>query len=180
MGISLSIDTGRARDAAFIEFAGDSRHAHAGEAAREDPSHVRSGQRVGIETPQATSPSGVHLVRVRTGVHEPVPVRGPAAEVAALLAGLDAHRGQDTVPCTQHLTSRLRARHHHERTVRRLVHVDGTERLRQPQPDAVGVQEGSERGELLSGERAFVLPDHNGIEGAVRQGFEQCRRLWTS
>jgi hypothetical protein len=56
---------------------------------------------------------------------------------------LDAHRGQDTMPCTQHLAPRLRAQHHHERTVRRLFHVDGTERLRQPQPDAVGVQEGA-------------------------------------
>jgi hypothetical protein len=48
-------------------------------------------------------PRGVRLVRVRSGIGEPVPVRRTPARVPALLPGLDGHRGADpdTRPTTK-------------------------------------------------------------------------------
>jgi hypothetical protein len=80
------------RDAALVEGAGDAGGAGPGQALGEDPSYVRCGGWVRVEAVQASSPAGVLRVGVCSGVDEAVAIRWAAAEVAALGAGLGAHR----------------------------------------------------------------------------------------
>jgi hypothetical protein len=50
----------------------------------------------------------LHPVRMRTGVHQPVPIGRTPTQGTALLHGLRAHRRQRPMPSTRHLPLRDR------------------------------------------------------------------------
>ncbi len=77
---------GRARDTGVVQGAGDPGGAVPGQPPGERPPDDRRGVRVGFEAVRVPSPCGVRLVRVRSRISEPVPVRRAAAQVPALLA----------------------------------------------------------------------------------------------
>jgi len=61
------------------------------------------------------------LVRMRTGIRQPIPVRRLPTQVPALLPGLGSHRRQHPMPRSQHLALRLRTEHHDQRLRRRIL-----------------------------------------------------------
>ena len=96
--VALRVGGRRARDPGVVQRPGDPGDAVPGQPLGEHPPHHRRGLRVRLQPVRPPAPRGVRLVRVRPGVGQPVPVRRPAAEVAALLAGLGGHRGPDPDP----------------------------------------------------------------------------------
>ena len=72
---------------------------------------------------------------MRTGIHQPIPVRWPPAQKPPLLPGLRVHRGQHPMPRPQHFPLRLRAKDQHQRLMRRTRDVHTTAGLGQPDLD---------------------------------------------
>ena len=70
------------------------------------------------------SPAGVIAVGVRAGVGKSVAVRWPAAGVAALIAGLGAHRGGGAHAGAQDLAFGLVTEQHDRGPVGRVVEID--------------------------------------------------------
>jgi hypothetical protein len=128
----------------------------------------RRCHRVGPEAVRPPRPRGVGLVRVRTRITQPVPVRRAAAEVAALFSGLGGHRGPypDPGPCDLPL-GRL-ARREHGLLVILGVPVDPSAHLRHPQRDSVVLEQRRHRRVLVTVERPLVLPDHDRVPPPIR------------
>lgn len=80
-----------AGDARVGEGAGDAGDAVSGEALGEDPGDDGASVGVGVEALDVYAAAGQGTVGVGAGVDEPVTVRGAAAEIAALVAGLHGH-----------------------------------------------------------------------------------------
>jgi hypothetical protein len=110
---------------------------------------------------------------MRAGVGEPVPIGWPAAEVAALLAGLRGHRGADPDPGAGDLALGLQAQRHHCLLVVLGAEVDPAADLRRPQLDPVVLEQRRHRRELAPAERPLVLPDHYRVPAAL--GVSQFR-----
>ena len=87
---------GRARDPGVVQRPGDPRRAVPGQPLREHPPDHRRRDRVRFQPVRPTAPGRVRLVRMRSRVAQPVPVRRAAAQVPALLPGLRGHRGGRT------------------------------------------------------------------------------------
>ena len=90
--IPLRIGSGRARHALLVQLPRDPGDAAPREPLGEHPPHVRRRVRVRGQPTTAPSPRGVRPVRVRTRVHQPIPVRRATAEKPALLDRLRRHR----------------------------------------------------------------------------------------
>jgi hypothetical protein len=128
-------------------------------------------------------PAGVCGVGVWSGVDETVSVGWSAAEVSALVAGLDPHRGHRPEPGPQHFAPRLVTEQHEQRLMCRIGPVDWAAELWQPQLDAVAVEHRLHLRELAAGERPLVFTDHDRVEpaiGAGRRGeqFGRLRSAW--
>jgi hypothetical protein len=160
----------RARDSGVVQGAGDPRGAVAGQPLGEHPPHYRRGGRVGFQPVCPASPRRVRLVRMRPRIREPVPVRRPAAQVAALLPGLRGHRGPDPDPGAGDLPLGGQAEREHGLLVVLSVPVDPAADLGHPQADAVMLEQRRHRRVLAGIERALVFPDHDRIPPAVRIG----------
>ena len=92
------VGCGRTRHLGVVEGAGDPRRAVPGQPLGEHPLHDVCCFRVWLKPVRAPPPRGVRLVRVRSRVTGPVPVRRPPAQVPALLSGLGGHCGADPDP----------------------------------------------------------------------------------
>ena len=124
--------------------------------------------RVGFQPVRAPSPRGVRLVRVRPRVREPVPVRRAAAEVPALLPGLDGHRGADPDAGPGDLPLGRQPQHRHRLLIMLGRVVDPAAGLRHPQLHAVVLEQRRHRRVLAAVERPLVLPDHDRVPPPVR------------
>ena len=100
------------------------------QAPREDPPHLLGGGGVEVQLLSLAAPAGVAGCRMRAGVDEAVPVRRPAAQIAALVAGLDPHRFGGAVSCSLDFPFRAGAEFDEDRPVGRVVEVDRAERFR--------------------------------------------------
>jgi hypothetical protein len=98
----------------------------------EHPRHDRRRLGIGFQLVRPPSPRGVGLVRVRPRISQPVPVRRPAAQVAALLQGLGSHRGADPDPGAGDLPLGRQAQRQHRLLVVLGVPVDPPADLRHP------------------------------------------------
>jgi hypothetical protein len=130
---------------------------------------------------QPPTPPRVHGVRVRASIDETVPIRRTATQEPALHPSLNPHRRQHPMPSTHHLTLRLRTQQHHQRLMHRTIQLHRTTRLRQPHLHPRRVQPRDHLPELITVERALVLPYHHRIKPTTRllSGRQQRRRSRT-
>jgi hypothetical protein len=91
--IPFRVRTGRAGNAALVQLAGYPRDAAPGKTLGEHPPHVPRGFRIRIQPLPPPSPRRVRPIRMRTRIHQPVPVGRATAQVPALLDRLRGHRG---------------------------------------------------------------------------------------
>jgi hypothetical protein len=148
--------------------AGDPGAAVPGQPLREHPRHhVRRGG-VGLEAVGPSAPGGVGLVRMRSRVAQPVPVRGPAAEVPALVAGLGSHCGADPDAGPGDLPLRREAQHRHRLLVMLGGVIHPAARFGQPQLYPVVLEQRRHRRVLGTVERPLVLPDDDRIPAPAR------------
>jgi hypothetical protein len=108
------------------------------------------------------------LVGVRAGVDEPVTVRWSAAEVAALVSGLGAHRRGGSEPGAEDFPAGLVAEQHDQCLVCRVVVVQRSADLGQPQLDAMAAQGRQQMVELAGRECPFILAHDDRVEPTVR------------
>ena len=169
----------RAGHARVIQRPRDPRHRMTRQPPGENPPDDTRGLRIGLEAVSTAAPSGVCLIRVRPRITQPVPVRRAAAEVPALLPGLDRHRGPDPDAGPGHLPLGRQPEVGHRLLIMLGGVVDRAARLRHPQLDAV-VPEQRRHGRVLAAvERPLILPHHNRVpaptgirqEGDQRGGF---------
>ena len=151
----------------IVERPGDPRHAVPRQPLREHPPDDRCRFGVGFQPVRPAAPRGVGFVRVRPGVGEPVPVRRPAAEVAALLAGLGGHRGADPDPGPRDLSFGLVPEGQHRLLVILGLVVDPAAEFGGPQLDAVVLEQRRHGGVLAAVEGALVFADHDGVPAAL-------------
>lgn len=118
------------------------------------------------------------LVRVGAGVGQPVPVRWPTAEVAALLAGLGGHRGADPDPGPGYLPLGLDPQRQHRSLLPLAGEVDRPAGLRHPQLDAVVLEQRSHQRILAAVKRPLILllPDHDRVKAPVGVGHRREQR----
>jgi len=162
------VGRGRARHPGLVQCPRDPRDRVPGQPLREDPSDGRRGRRIGVEAVRAAPPRGVRLVRVRPGISEPVPVRRTAAQVAALLPGLDGHRGTDPDPGPGDLSLGRQAQPGHRLLIMLRLVVDPAAHLGHPQLHAVVLEQRRHRRVLAAVKRPLVLPDHDRVPPPVR------------
>jgi len=119
------------------------------------------------------------LVRVGSGVGEPVPIRWPAAEVAALIAGLGGHRGAHPDPGAGDLPLGLHAQCEHHLLIALGVEIHPPTGLGHPQLHAVVLEQRGHQSVLAAVKGPLALADHDRVEPAVRAGQrrQQRRRL---
>ena len=164
------VGCGRARHPGLVQRPGDPRHRMPGQALGEDPPHHGCRPRVGFQAVRPPAPRGVRLVRVRSRVREPVPVGRTAAQVPALLPGLDGHRGSDPDTGPGDLPLGRQPQHRHGLLVMLGSEVDPAAGLRCPQLHAVVLEQRRHRRVLAAVERPLVLPDHDRVPPPVRVG----------
>ena len=142
-------------------------------------SHDGRRDRVGLESVQPLADRGLGRVRVRAGVDESVSVRRSSAEEAAFDRGLCRHRGADAGLDPVALALAHPAVERSSRVVSLRAGIDRTADLGHPQLDAVVDEDGEGEPELVAVERSLRLPDHDGVEAAVRiaERLEQSRGL---
>jgi hypothetical protein len=135
------VGRGRARHPGIIQSAGDPRRGMPGEPLDEHPRHHRRRDRIRLKPVRTPSPRRVCLVRVRSGVREPVPVRRTAAQVPALLQRLRCHRGPHPDPSPDDLPLRRQAQRHHRLLMVIGVPVHPPAHFGHPQRDAVMLEQ---------------------------------------
>jgi hypothetical protein len=134
----------------------------------EDPPHHVRGLRVGLKPVRPPPPGSMCLVRMRTGISQPVPIRRTASQVTPLLTGLGGHRGPDPDTCPGHLTLRRQPEHRHRPLIMLRRVIDPATRLRHPQLAAVMLEQRRHRRVLAAVERPLILPDRDRIPAPVR------------
>ena len=159
------------RDRGVVEGAGDAGPAVPGQPLDEHPLNDRRGYRVGLQAAGPPSPRGVRLVGMRTRVGEPVPVRRPAAEVAALLAGLGGHRGADPDPGDLPLGLQPLCQHHLLMILG--LKVDPPSGFWVHSWDAVVLEQGRHLAVLAAIEGPLVFAHHDRVEPAVWIGHRR-------
>jgi hypothetical protein len=113
---------------------------------------------------------------MRTSVHQLVPVRGTAAQVAALLTHLGRHRCTHPDPGPRDLPLRLDTQLDHQLIVALGLEIDPSTDLRHPQLHAVMLKQRCHQAEPAAIERPLVLPHHDRVEAAVGIGHRRHQR----
>lgn len=179
MRIPRPINARRTRHTRAVEFRGDARHTPTAQTLGKDPPHGRRRHRVRIEPLQPPAPLGVHRVRVRPSIDEPISEQWTAAEEPAFVACLAPHRLQRSPPRPQHLPFGLRTQQHHQCPMRGVAEIERAMCFRQPQLHALRLEQGQHRQQLRAVERTLVLTHNYSVEATIRlrKLLQQRRRL---
>jgi len=117
---------------------------------------------------------------VRAPVGQPVPVRWPAAEVAALLARLGGHRGADPDAGAGDLPLRLDPQRDHRLFVTLGQEINSSSDFGSPELHAVMLKQWRHQGVLAAVKGPLILPDNDRVELPVRISHRRHQRdgLW--
>ncbi|WNE99662.1 hypothetical protein PS467_32200 [Streptomyces luomodiensis] len=170
MGVAGPVVGGGAGDAVAGQALGDGEDAVAAEELGEDSGHDRGGVRVRFEAVQTFAVGCLAGIGVMAEVAEPVSVRGPAAEVAALHQGLGGHCGVHADFDAVALALRHAAEDRHDQVVGLVVRIDGTADFRYPQRHAVVDEEWEGVAELAAVEGSLGLTDASAKRVRVSSG----------
>ncbi len=180
VGVAGGVGGGRAGNARVVEGAGDAGHAVSGQPLGEYPRY--DGPALGVDGQglRAHAAAGEGPVRVRAGVHQPVSVGRAAAEVAALVPGLDRHRGPGADPGASDLPFGEDAQEDHQFLLPGHLGVDGTAQFRHPHLDPVVLEQRGHGGELVAVEGSLTRADHHRIELPlrIRHRHQERGSLW--
>nr|WP_236667169.1 MULTISPECIES: hypothetical protein [unclassified Nonomuraea] len=170
---------GRAWDALLGQPFGDQVEALSLNEVLEDPCHVGSCQRVRLQAVEPLSVGGLARVGMGSRIHQAVTVRRATAQKTSFDLRLRFHGGADAHLDAVALPFADPAEHQHDQLVRFVGGVDRPADLGHPQGHSVVVEELKGVAELVTVEGALRLPDHDGVEPAVRvsQLTEQDGRL---
>ena len=102
--IPLRIRGRRTRHTTLVQLPRDARHTAPGQTLGEHPPHMPRRHRVRIQPLPPTPPHGVRPIRMRSRIHQPIPIRRPTTQKPALLDRL--HRIAAMVRCRDRTTSR--------------------------------------------------------------------------
>jgi hypothetical protein len=169
MRVPARVHRRRAGHTRVVQRPGDPRHRMARQPLREHPSHDIRGLRGRLKPVRAPCPGGVHLVRVRSRVRQPVPVRGPPAQVAPL-PGLRGHGRPHPDAGPGDLPLRRQPQHGHRPLVLLRGVVDPAAGLGHPQLGPVMLDQRRHQRVLAAVKGPLVLPHHDRVPPAVRVG----------
>ncbi|MDA0639817.1 hypothetical protein OUY24_04230 [Nonomuraea ferruginea] len=158
---------------------GDGEQAVAVEEGCEDLFHHGRGGGIEFQPVGTLAVGGLGRVGVWTRVGQPVAVRWPTSQEAALHLGLGGHGGAHTDLDAVALAFAHSAEHAHDQVMSLVGRIDRAAHLRHPERDPEVLEDGEGQAVLVAIEGPVWFTDHHCVEAAIRvaQCGEQRRRV---
>jgi hypothetical protein len=141
--------------------------------------HNGRRDRVRLEAAEPLPVGGLARVRVRSCVGQAIPVGRAAAQEAPFARGLGRHGGPNSVLDAHAFALAHPAEDRHDHVVGFTPWIHGASDFRDPERDAVVLEDREGEAELVAVERAVRFSDDHGIEtsAGVSEGVQEACRL---